>query len=87
MAVLTTQTRNSLRDAVFGLPKARHTTVFSEKQRTQLASKGVAMRDGSFPIRNKQDLANAEQAIGRANPSKRPAVKAHIRARARALGK
>lgn len=41
------------------------------------------MPDGSYPIRNKSDLANAIQAIGRAkNPD---AVKAHIRKRARAL--
>lgn len=42
------------------------------------------MADGSFPIRNRSDLARAVQALGRAsNPD---AVKAHIRKRAAALG-
>ena len=68
------------------LPKARSVHKFSEKERKSEARTGVAMRDGSFPIRNKQDLANARQAIGRANPGKRPAVRAHIAARAKALG-
>ena len=79
-------TKNALADRVGSLPKAHSTTDFTEKQRHTLANKGAAMPDGSFPIRNKQDLANAEQAIGRAHPSKRPAVRAHIAARARALG-
>lgn len=68
------------------LPRAKSVHKFSTKERKSEAKTGVAMRDGSFPIRNKQDLSNARQAIGRANPSKRPAVRAHISARAKALG-
>lgn len=64
--------------------KSVHT--FTTKERKSEAKTGVAMKDGSFPIRNRQDLANARQAIGRANPGKRPAVRAHIASRARALG-
>ena len=66
--------------------KAHHTTDFTAAQRKSEAKSGVALPDGSFPIRNAQDLANARQAIGRANPSKRPAVRAHIAARAKDLG-
>lgn len=57
---------------------------FTEEQRRQLASKGVAMEDGSFPIRNRSDLRNAVRALGRAKD--RGKAKAHIVERARALG-
>ena len=57
---------------------------FNSKQRRQMAGRGQAMPDGSYPIANEQDLKNAIQAFGRAkNPS---AVKRHIITRARALG-
>jgi len=57
---------------------------FNANQRKNLAKSGAAMPDGSFPIRNRSDLKNAIQAIGRAkNPA---AAKAHIKKRARALG-
>lgn len=49
-----------------------------------MSESGVAMADGSFPIRNRSDLERAVRALGRAkNPD---AAKAHIRKRARALG-
>jgi hypothetical protein len=58
---------------------------FSADQRKEMASKGTALPDGSFPIANEADLKNAIRAIGRASdPAK---AKAHIRARAKALGK
>lgn len=54
------------------------------KERTSLASHGDALPDGSFPIKNKGDLANARQAVGR---SKNPgAARALIRRRAKELG-
>lgn len=57
---------------------------FSAGERREAASSGAAESDGSFPIKNASDLKNAMRAIGR---SKNPArTKAHIRARARALG-
>lgn len=57
---------------------------FDTETRQRLASEGKAMKDGSYPIVNVQDLKNAIQAIGRAkNPS---AAKAHIKRRASALG-
>jgi hypothetical protein len=42
------------------------------------------MKDGSYPIDSEQDLRNAVQAYGRA--SNKPATKAHIMKRARAMG-
>ena len=54
------------------------------KERESLASQGKALPDGSFPIKDKSDLANARQAIGRSkNPT---AARALIRRRARELG-
>jgi hypothetical protein len=58
---------------------------FSTEQRKKLAKTGAAMKGGGFPIESEQDLKNAIHAIGRAkNPA---AAKAHIKTRARALGK
>lgn len=56
------------------------------KARKAAAKKGQALPDGSFPIRNKVQLAKAKKAIGRANPSKRAKVQAFIAKRAKALG-
>lgn len=58
---------------------------FTEKHRDKLASKGKALPDGSYPIRNSDDLSNAIQAVGRAKDYDR--AKAHIIKRAKALGK
>lgn len=45
-----------------------------------------SMPGGRYPIRNASDLKHAERAVGRTPPAGRPAVKAHIAARAKALG-
>lgn len=56
---------------------------FSADRRRELADDGKALPDGSFPIANAADLANAIKALGRAkDPAK---ARAHIVARARAL--
>jgi hypothetical protein len=52
-------------------------------QRDALAKRGVALKDGSFPIRNRTDLSKAVRALGRAK--NRAAAKRHILKRARAL--
>lgn len=57
---------------------------FSDKQRQSLASQGIALPDGSYPIANKSDLQNAIQAFGRAKDKKK--AKKHIIRRAKALG-
>jgi hypothetical protein len=53
------------------------------EQRDALAKKGIALKDGSFPIRNRTDLSKAIRALGRAK--NRAAAKRHILKRARAL--
>jgi hypothetical protein len=58
---------------------------FSTKEREKLAEEHEAMPDGSFPIRNRQDLKDAIRSLGRANDDKRAAVKAFIKKRATAL--
>ena len=60
---------------------------FSEEERVKLADKGLALPDGSYPIRNEDDLSNAIRAYGRSNPKDRYKVRAHIIKRAKALGK
>jgi hypothetical protein len=57
---------------------------YNSKQRQQMASRGQAMEDGSFPIATARDLQNAIQSVGRA--SSYEAAKKHIMSRARALG-
>lgn len=62
------------------LASPRH---FSAKQREEMASKNIAMKDGSFPIPDRGALRRAIQAYGRA--SDQEAAKQHIIQRARAL--
>jgi hypothetical protein len=57
---------------------------YDTDKRKQMADRGTAMPDGSYPIADEEDLRNAIQAIGRAKDP--DAVKRHIRKRARALG-
>ncbi|WP_407146257.1 hypothetical protein [Bradyrhizobium sp. ORS 86] len=57
---------------------------FSDKQRKELAESGAAESDGSYPISNASDLKNAMRAYGRSKDKAK--TKAHIRARAKALG-
>lgn len=57
---------------------------FSSDERKKDAKSGAALPDGSFPIENRADLKNAIRAIGRAKDKAK--AKAHIIARARALG-
>lgn len=57
----------------------------SNTERQNLADRGQAMPDGSYPIANVADLKNAIQAFGRAKDKDK--VKRHIIRRARALGR
>lgn len=59
--------------------------MFSQERRDELAKRGMALPDGSYPIESEEDLKNAVQAFGRAKDKE--AAKAHIMKRARALGK
>lgn len=57
---------------------------FTAAERREAASSGAAMKDGSYPIENKDDLDSAIRAFGRAK--NKPATKRHIIRRAKALG-
>jgi len=60
-------------------------TTFTAKERTTLARKGLALGDGSYPIRNVSDLQNAISAYGR---SKHPTqTRAWVKKRAADLGR
>lgn len=57
---------------------------FSADQRKKAAGQGHALSDGSFPIKNAEDLHNAIRLAGKAkDPAK---ARAHIKKRAAALG-
>jgi hypothetical protein len=58
---------------------------YDTEARKRMARAGTAMPDGSFPIADEEDLRNAIHAIGRASDPEK--AKAHIKKRARALGK
>lgn len=57
---------------------------YSADERKAMAASGEAMADGSFPIKTRKDVENAVHDWGRAGS--KPAVKAHIKKRAKALG-
>ena len=57
---------------------------YTDDQRAAMATSGEAMSGGGYPIRTVDDLKNAIQAFGRAKDP--AATKAHIKARAKALG-
>lgn len=59
---------------------------YPAKVRRRMATEGSAMPDGSFPIANCSDAADAIHSIGRAAPGKRAKAESHIRKRVRALG-
>lgn len=58
---------------------------FSTAQRKTLAHSGAAMANGSYPIENAGDLRHAIDLVGMGKDSE-GSVKAHIIARAKALG-
>ena len=60
---------------------------FPPERRRELAQKGYALSDGSFPILTISDLQNAIRAFDKVNPDDKDSVRNHIRKRARALGR
>jgi hypothetical protein len=58
---------------------------FTQSQRERLAKKGHALKDGSFPIRNKSDLKNAIKTWGLAKKSNKAKAKKFIKLRAKQL--
>ena len=57
---------------------------YDTEQRKEMAAKGFALADGSFPIANLEDLKNAIMAYGRAKDQAKAAK--FIAKRAKALG-
>ena len=72
-----------LRARVKGLT-ATATSAWDADARKKAAKSGVALPDGSFPIRDKRDWDKARRALGRAKNKDR--VIRHIKKRGRALG-
>lgn len=60
---------------------------YSEDDRKKLAAKGHAMKDGSYPIVDEEDLHNAIHAVGRGKNNSHDSIRAHIKKRAAAMGK
>lgn len=59
----------------------------SRETRQKLAAEKKALPDGSYPIRNEDELKAAVQGYGRSKKSKRAAVRRHIMRRARGMGR
>lgn len=56
---------------------------YSTEERDKMVESGMALPDGSYPIKDKEDLSNAIQAFGRAKDKEK--AKRHIMKRAREL--
>lgn len=59
---------------------------YNKADRDKMASSGAAMSDGSYPIKDEEDLSNAIHAVGRGSGS-HGAIRKHIITRAKSLGK
>lgn len=59
---------------------------YKQEDRDRMSKSGEAMPDGSYPIADEQDLANAIHAVGRGGAD-HDAIRRHIIKRAAALGK
>lgn len=58
---------------------------FTQAKRRELAAKGWALPDGSYPIETRTDLAHAVETVGLGNTSQ-PDIVAHIKKQAKRLG-
>ena len=67
------------------LAGVRNADKYSADDRKQMASKGHAMPDGSYPIADAEDLDNAIHAVGRGGAD-HDSIRKHIITRAAALG-
>lgn len=63
-----------------------HRKNYSAGDRKKMAAKGHAMPDGSYPIADEEDLKNAIHLAGNGKDGK-SAIQAHIKKRAKAIGK
>jgi hypothetical protein len=78
---------DSMRHAALVAAAEAEFAKFSDDDRQKLAKRGLALPDGSYPIRNDDDLRNAIQAYGRVKPENKVKLRKHIVKRARALNK
>jgi hypothetical protein len=67
----------------FGKVEFKQKTALDSESRDKAAGEGEALPDGSFPIKNKEDLKKAVKAYGRAKDKAK--AKRHITKRAKAL--
>jgi LysM repeat protein len=67
-----------------GEPDIEFKKNYSSAQRREMAKNGQAMKDGSFPIKDQEDVSNALSLLHHANDKAK--AKAHIAKRARAVG-
>lgn len=58
---------------------------YTEKERQEMAKSGEAMPDGSYPIRDREDVENAIRTVGLGNDAS-AAIRRHIIDRAKAVG-
>lgn len=58
---------------------------YNADQRKEMAANGEAMSDGSYPIKDAEDLNNAIHAVGHGRNNSHTAIRAHIKRRAKAL--
>ncbi len=90
---LTCKGKGTIKDGHVDCPDCVQKTVepdvekkdYTDAERKDMADKGQAMPGGKFPIKTVADLKNAISTFGLAK--NKPAVKQHIIARAKALGK
>lgn len=59
---------------------------YNQEARDTMASNGEAMSDGSYPIKDAEDLHNAIHAVGRGRNNSHAAIRRHIMSRAKSLG-
>lgn len=59
---------------------------YSADDRKDMAASGEAMSDGSYPIKDADDLDKAIHAVGRGKNNSHAAIRAHIKRRAKAMG-
>lgn len=72
------------RDAITAARESR-ADKYNAADRKDMANSGAAMPDGSYPIKDAEDLQNAIHAVGRGNAD-HDAIRKHIMDRAKALG-
>lgn len=62
------------------------TEKYDEATRREMASSGVALPDGAYPVADGEDLHHAIRAVGRGRHDSHEEIRRHIIARAGALG-